>query len=167
MEVTLKDGRRSTEVPNGANDGDAAVDALRQFAGGDDDVTRGLSKLLTQSVLNSAHAEMRNIVRNEQGEKITSGIGGPVDGNAKNQMIEVRKEGGDFVIDYRLASQLSMLNAGGTTIELGRSDANRVEISMQIRVSADDLRNGNLNYRITQPPHYDAQAVFDPARHVT
>jgi hypothetical protein len=166
MEITLTDGRRSTEVPNKANLGDAAVNTLKHFAGDDDDITLGLSKLLTQSVFNAAHAEMTSLLRNEQGKSINAGVGGTVDGNAKNQMIEVRKEGGDFVIDFRLASKLSGLSGDGTMVDLSGTGASRLDMSMQIRISAANLKAGNLDYQVTRPPQFDLQVVFDPARHV-
>lgn len=52
MQITLTDGRRSTEVPNKPSLSDAAVNTLGHFAG-DDDVTRGLSKPASCSVRSS------------------------------------------------------------------------------------------------------------------
>jgi hypothetical protein len=143
---------------NGATDPRAL---LRSFTGSDQ-APFHLSKMVTQHMTTALTVGVRDSLTSGDGARLMPRIGNPVGDNEKNQLITVTKHGNDYLIDYEVHAELNGFTGGGKTLD---TDPNRstVKMSMQVRISAHDLQQGNVtNYQVTQPPRYDLHVEIDP-----
>jgi hypothetical protein len=88
----------------------------------------------------------------------------PNDG--KVQFSEVRQDDDNYYIDYALRGELNaLLFGGGTTgLQLDNGLGSTGELTMQIKVSKDELRRGGSSFEITEPLTVNIQAKIDPNR---
>jgi hypothetical protein len=143
---------------NGATDPRAQ---LRSFTGSDQAAFH-LSKMVTQHMTTALTVGVRDSLTSGDGTRLMPRIGNPVGDNDKNQLITVTKHGNDYLIDYEVHAQLNGFTAGQKALD---TDPNRstVKMSMQVRISAHDLQQGNVtNYQVTQAPSYDLHVEIDP-----
>ena len=135
---------------------------LSRFTGNDAEAT-GLSMLVCQQIPTGLISGTRDTFTSESGNRLMPRIGNPLDGQQKNQFVNVTKQGDDYVIDYRVAAKLNGFVAGMSSLTT-ESDRSTIELTMQLTISADDLRNGNLSaYRMTVSPAYDLHVEVDRA----
>ena len=135
---------------------------LARFTGNDAE-SLGLSMLVSQQMLTGLNIGTRDTFTSEDGHKLMPRIGNPLDGQQKNQFVNVTRQGNDYVIDYRVAAKLNGFAAGMSGLAT-ESDESTVMLGMQLTISAADLRNGNLTaYRVTGPPAYDLHVEVDRA----
>jgi hypothetical protein len=105
---------------------------------------------------------VRDALLAEDGTKILPRIGNPLEGNAKNQFVTVTKQGHDYLIDYDVQAKLNGFARGTTSITTDE-DLSSIRMSMQIRISAQDLQQGNVTaYQVSRPPSYDLHVAIDP-----
>lgn len=134
---------------------------LRSFTG-NDQVAFNLSKMVTQHMTTALTVGVRDDLVNENGDRLMPRIGNPVGDNAKNQLITVTKQGNDYLIDYEVHAQLNGFTGGGKTIDTD-PNLSTVRMSMQVRISSQDLQQGNVtSYQVTKPPSYELQVDIDP-----
>lgn len=141
------------------------VDARTQLSAftGNDAESTGLSMLVCQQIPTGLISGTRDTFTSESGNRLMPRIGNPLNGQLKNQFINVTKQGNDYVIDYRVAAKLNGFVAGMTSLT-AEPDRSTIELTMQLTISANDLRNGNLTaYRVTVPPAYDLHVEIDRA----
>jgi hypothetical protein len=105
---------------------------------------------------------VRDTLQAADGTRLTPRIGNPVDGNAKNQFITVSKQGNDYLIDYDVFAKLNGFTGGGKMLDTD-PDRSTIRMGMQVRISAQDLQQGNVtNYQVTKAPTYGLQVEIDP-----
>jgi hypothetical protein len=134
---------------------------LRSFTG-NDQAAFHLSKMVTQYMPTALTVGVRDALLAEDGTKILPRIGNPLEGNAKNQFVTVTKQGHDYLIDYDVRAKLNGFARGTTSITTDE-DLSSIRMSMQIRISAQDLQQGNVTaYQVSRPPSYDLHVAIDP-----
>lgn len=88
----------------------------------------------------------------------------PNDG--KVQFTEVRQDDDNYYIDYALRGELNALVFGGGDhgLQLDNGLGSTGEVTMQIKISKEELRRGGSEFEITEPLTVDIQAKIDPNR---
>lgn len=162
--IHFKAGNETRTLP--ITPGQAQLTSAKQdlawIAGGDATVARNLGKLVTQSAANAMQQEFGPLIRNAGNHGVNFTIPHPGD-NVKQQTITVTQAGNDYLVDVKFKGSTDKMTAGGSWIRFDPNHENSVEMTMQMKISRNDLAAGQLtNYVITQPPAMNIRAVFDP-----
>lgn len=163
----------------GPESGDAR-DALHAFTGSANQ-TLHLSKFLSQSAFNAMHNGLTTLLSNEQGDpinigfaRLSSGRGEEIDESedretrkAKPAQVTVSKDqGGDYLIDYTYQGSLKAFTGAGMFLNAD-PESSPIELSMRIKVRAQDLERGDLSYEVLTPPSFRMHFELDETRSTT
>jgi hypothetical protein len=117
--------------------------------------------MVTQQMTTALYVGVRDTLQSGDGTRLSPRLGNPVGDNAKNQFITVTKQGNDYLIDYDVHAELNGFVGGGKSINTD-PNLSAIKMSMQVRISAQDLHQGNVtNYQVMIPPSYQLHVQID------